>query len=68
MINKCLRPYNALTVLLRCMACKKWQILHQIFMVIILPHISARGFDYCLVNKIFILVFYPPSIISLVRH
>lgn len=37
-------------------------------MVIILPHVSAGRFEYCLVNKIFILVFYPPSIISLVRH
>ena len=37
-------------------------------MVIIPPHICASRFDYCLVNKIFILVFYASSVISLVRH
>ena len=68
MVYKSLRSYNAITVLLRCLAGERWQILHQVFILVLLSNTGARRLDYSLVNKIFILVFYSSPVIFLVGN
>ena len=67
-VQQCLRPYNAIAVLLRRLTCKIRQILHQAFIIVVFPHTGASRFGYGLVNKIIILVFYSTSVVPLVGN